>query len=130
MIKYLLIILLLFFGCVGPPEPDDGLIDNSRKLGKKFHNYQNQLKNEYPDFISWTIGKGLIAAILFHDKKGKPLTKLCDRIAELCLQRGLLVVHTGMHSIKIAPPLMIDKEPMFEGLGVFRDSVIDAIEEL
>ena len=50
-------------------------------------------------------GKGLVASLIFYDDKNKPLTKLCDQIAMECFYRGLLVVHTGRESIKLAPPL-------------------------
>jgi 4-aminobutyrate aminotransferase-like enzyme len=72
-------------------------------------------------------GKGLLAALIFVDNNGVPLSKLCDRISELCLQRGLLVVHTGRESIKLAPPLCITEEAMLEGIAVFRQSISDAL---
>ena len=58
------------------------------------------------------------------------MIKLCDRIVELCFQRGLLLVHTGRESIKLAPPLMINEEAMLEGLEVFQSAIDDAISEL
>ena len=58
---------------------------------------------------------------------GKPLPSLCDAIAELCMQSGLLVVHTGRESIKLAPPLSISKEAMLEGLSVLEQSIAASI---
>ena len=60
------------------------------------------------------------------DPEGNPLSTLCDKISELCLQRGLLVVHTGRESIKLAPPLSITKAAMLEGLEVLRSAILDA----
>ena len=74
-------------------------------------------------------GKGLLAALIFTDPEGNPLSKLCDRIAELCLQRGLLIVHTGRESIKLAPSLMVDEEPLMEGIDVLNSAISDAIDE-
>ena len=67
---------------------------------------------------------------LGYDKDGNPLNNLCDRIAELCFQRGLLVVHTGRESIKLAPPLTMNEEALKEGIDVIRSSINDAINEL
>jgi len=64
------------------------------------------------------------------DSNGKPLSSLCDRISELCLQQGLLVVHTGRESIKLAPPLSINEEALFEGLNVLDECISEAISNL
>jgi 4-aminobutyrate aminotransferase / (S)-3-amino-2-methylpropionate transaminase / 5-aminovalerate transaminase len=65
--------------------------------------------------------------VIFNDPAGKPLASLCDKVAELCMQRGLLVVHTGRESIKLAPPLCIHEEALREGLQVFETAVADCI---
>jgi 4-aminobutyrate aminotransferase/(S)-3-amino-2-methylpropionate transaminase len=109
---------------------EDGLITNSKVLGITFHEELNDMMAAYPDHISSIQGVGLLAAMIFHDKKGQPLTKLCDTISEKCLERGLLVVHTGRESIKLAPPLMISEEAMMEGLAVLRQAIADSIQEV
>lgn len=45
-----------------------------------------------------------------------------SKLAEVCMQNGLLVVHTGRESIKIGPPLTINDEALTEGLDVFEES--------
>ena len=50
----------------------------------------------FSDRISSFYGKGLIAAVLFKDAKSQePDPYLASKVAELCMQRGLLVVHTA-----------------------------------
>ena len=39
------------------------------------------------------------------------------------MQKGLLVVHTGRESIKLAPPLTITDEALQEGLEVLDESI-------
>jgi 4-aminobutyrate aminotransferase/(S)-3-amino-2-methylpropionate transaminase len=109
---------------------EDGLIDNSKNLGVKFHDILNDIKASFPDHISSIQGVGLLAAVIFNDRQGNPLGKLCDLISEKCLQRGLLVVHTGRESIKLAPPLMISEEAITEGLDVLRQAISDTIKEM
>jgi 4-aminobutyrate aminotransferase/(S)-3-amino-2-methylpropionate transaminase len=108
---------------------EDGLVENSKALGKDFHEKLNKIKQCFPDHLAFVQGKGLLAALIFNDSEGRPLSNLCDRIAELCLQRGLLVVHTGRESIKLAPPLMINKEALIEGVEVLKSAIEDAIAE-
>tara|TARA_B110000305_G_scaffold241677_1_gene316939 strand:- start:5027 stop:6409 length:1383 start_codon:yes stop_codon:yes gene_type:complete len=108
---------------------EDGLIDNSSALGEIFHQKLDKIKKSFADHLFLVEGKGLLAALIFRSTDGEPLATLCDRISALCLQRGLLVVHTGRESIKLAPPLMITKEALFEGLNVLSQSIEDAILE-
>ena len=66
-------------------------------------------------------GKGLIASIVFHTEiEGKNSSPTVSEIAEKCMQKGLLVVHTGRESIKIGPPLTITEEALIEGIDVIR----------
>ena len=108
---------------------EDGLIENSAKLGQVFHRELNRIQSRFPEHISSVQGKGLVAGVIFNDLQGQPLSSLCDRISERCMQRGLLVVHTGRESIKLAPPLCISEAPLREGLAVFEQSTADCIAE-
>lgn len=102
---------------------DDGLIVKSKELGIMFHEQLNSMKFNFPNHISAVCGKGLLAAIHFIDSDGNPLTSLCDRVAERCMQRGLLVVHTGRESIKLAPPLSIKYDALIEGLNTLSNAI-------
>ena len=107
---------------------EDGLVENSRDLGETLHVSLNELRSRFPGHISSIQGQGLLAGVLFNDLEGDALAPLCDSIAEKCMQRGLLVVHTGRESIKLAPPLCITRDGLAEGLEVFSTSVADCIE--
>jgi 4-aminobutyrate aminotransferase-like enzyme len=108
---------------------EDGLIDNSKILGEIFQLKLNEIKEIFKEYIFLINGKGLLAAVIF--KKGsEPLSQLCDLISEKCMQKGLLVVHTGRESIKLAPPLMICKEALLEGLEVFKEAINESVIEI
>ena len=107
---------------------EDGLIENSRELGKLFHSRLNEIKARLPKHIGWSQGKGLVAAVIFTDPEGTPLASLCDKICELGMQRGLLTVHTGRESIKLAPPLSINEEALLDGLATFETCIADCVE--
>ena len=106
---------------------DDGLIENASKLGDLFHTKLKAIKNKYPDFIKFIFGKGLVAAIIFMDNNNNALAQMCDIVCEKAFQRGLLVVHTGRESIKLAPPLSITEDALLEGLEVLEDCIRESI---
>ena len=108
---------------------EDGLIDNSKILGEYFHLKLNEIKNKHYNYISHINGKGLLAAVIFS-KDSIPLSNLCDLISEKCMQKGLIVVHTGRESIKLAPSLTITKEALIEGIQVFEECIKESIFEL
>ena len=106
---------------------NDGLIDNSEILGKIFHSELKKLLKKYPDHLKHTQGKGLLAALIFMNNENEPLSDLCDKISEKAFQKGLLVVHTGRESIKLAPPLSISEEALIEGLRVLDECIGESI---
>ena len=108
---------------------EGGLIDNSKKLGKLFHQLLNNIKDNNMEVLKYVFGKGLIAALVFIDRDGNPLNRLCDKICEKAMQRGLLVVHTGIESIKLAPPLCITEEALIEGVTVLEDCIKESLLE-
>lgn len=99
---------------------DRGLIERSEKLGKLFHEELNKLRIKYPEYISHIYGTGLLAAIIFRPGN-VPICELPSRVSYMCMEKGLLVVHTGRESIKLAPPLTISEEALMEGLSVIEE---------
>ncbi|MDP0562403.1 MAG: aspartate aminotransferase family protein [Candidatus Endonucleobacter sp. (ex Gigantidas childressi)] len=104
-----------------------GLIENSKYLGDIFHQKLNKVREKYPKYLKYIFGRGLLAALIFTDKNNKPLIKLCDKISEKAFQKGLLVVHTGRESIKLAPPLSITEEALLEGVSVIEQCIKESI---
>ena len=87
------------------------------------------MKKKYSEHISWVLGNGLIAAVIFKvPEKQKPNTVIPSLICEKAMQKGLLVVHTGRESIKLAPPLTITEDALLEGIDVLSESIDDAIK--
>ena len=107
---------------------EDGLIANARDLGAVFHNRLESFLVKFPDHLSSVQGKGLVAALIFSSKDGVALSHLCDKIAEKLMHRGVIVVHTGRESIKLAPPLSITLPALEEGLDVIEKTIADCIE--
>ena len=100
------------------------LIDEVARKGGLLFNALDELQKHYPNRIERILGKGLIAAVLFrHPETGAPDPQFTSRVAELCMQKGLLVVHTGRESIKIGPPLTILDGALLEGVSVLGEAI-------
>ena len=106
------------------------LVEASRIKGEFLHKGLNALKNKYSRYISYILGKGMLAAILVVDPEtGKPNGDFASRICEKAMQKGLLLVHTGRESIKIGPPLTIPLAALKEGLMVLDECFSELISE-
>jgi 4-aminobutyrate aminotransferase-like enzyme len=106
------------------------LIDESARKGKLLFNALEDLQKRFPERINRLLGKGLIVAVLFHDPQtGEPDGEFTSRVAERCMQKGLLVVHTGRESIKIGPPLTISDEALLEGVSVMGEAIAEVEAE-
>lgn len=100
------------------------------RKGELLFNALGALQQRFSDRISNLLGKGLIAAVLFrHPETGVPDGAFTSRVAERCMQKGLLVVHTGRESIKIGPPLTISDDALLEGVDVLGEAILEVAAE-
>jgi 4-aminobutyrate aminotransferase-like enzyme len=102
------------------------LVAESARKGELLFVALGQLQTRFPDRISHLLGQGLISAVLFKNPEtGEADGPFTSRVAELCMQKGLLVVHTGRESIKIGPPLTISDEALLEGVSVLGEAIAE-----
>lgn len=103
-----------------------GLISEAARKGELLFGALERLQSRFPDRISHFLGRGLIASVLFKNPQtGAADGPFTSRVAELCMQKGLLVVHTGRESIKIGPPLTIADDALLEGVGVLAEAIAE-----
>lgn len=103
---------------------EKNLVHESASKGILLHSQLKLLKDEFTEQISGIYGIGMIASIVFsHPLDGSKNFEFVSRVAEKCMQKGLLVVHTGRESIKIGPPLTISEDALLEGILVIRESI-------
>ena len=74
-------------------------------------------------------GKGMMKAIIFYDKDGKPDIKTTNKVVDELLLMGLLVVKTGRESIKLGPPLNIRKRNLEKGLIILKNSIKKVLDD-
>ncbi|HSV29480.1 MAG TPA: aspartate aminotransferase family protein, partial [Candidatus Omnitrophota bacterium] len=105
---------------------DENLVAEARRKGELLHQALDALRKRWPKRISHVLGKGMVAAVLVVDPEtGAADGASASRICELCLQRGLLLVHTGRESIKMGPPLVTPDDALLEGVEVLAGAMAD-----
>jgi 4-aminobutyrate aminotransferase-like enzyme len=103
------------------------LVEETQRKGILLQELLTELKNRYSNIIDNYYGKGLIASIIFKDINNYDKPTLASKISEKCMQKGLLVVHTGRESIKLGPPLIISDEAIKEAISVIDESISEMI---
>jgi 4-aminobutyrate aminotransferase-like enzyme len=107
-------------------ESKNIVVETARK-GEILKNSLKNLKTKFPEVINNFYGEGLIASVIVHDLNILSKSELASRISEKCMQKGLLVVHTGRESIKLGPPLTITDDALLEAMGVFEEVILEVI---
>lgn len=106
---------------------EDGILENAQTVGETFQEGLERIAASFPEVISGYQGKGLVGALIFKEFDGVSGSSFCDALSERCFQKGLLVVHTGRESVKLAPPLVITSEALLEGLQVLHDVILELL---
>lgn len=106
------------------------LVTEAERKGKLLRDALESIQKQFLDRISWILGKGMIMAVLLKDPAtGKSDGSFASRVAERCMQKGVLVVHTGRESIKLGPPLTITDGALLEGIAVLGESIAEVAAE-
>ena len=80
------------------------LAENARVRGKLLMNHFNDIKNEFPDIIKETRGKGLLTAFEMHDEKHLDGHKVSVEL----LNQGVYAKETHHSTVRVAPALTIE----------------------
>ena len=103
---------------------EEGLVENSAKVGAYMMNRFNEMKEKYP-IIGDVRGKGLMIGVeLVKDKKTneKLDKKYCQVMFDECLKRGLISMFYNP-DIRINPPLVISQEIAEEGISIMEEAI-------
>lgn len=102
---------------------DEGLVENSRKVGEFMMKKLNELKDKFP-IIGEVRGKGLMIGIeLVKGKNSK--VKLDKKYTEMffheCLKRGLIIMGYNP-DIRVYPPLIVNEDIAEEGISIMENA--------
>ena len=98
---------------------EDGLIENSEKMGKIFREGLEKLKEKHP-IIREVRGKGLMIGIEMKFEVKDILMGL--------IEKGVLMLYSGRNILRILPPLVISEDDVTKVLHAL-DSVLTEEEE-
>ena len=106
---------------------EEGLLENARRKGDYMMGVLRDLQGE-SSIVGEVRGAGLMIAVEFvkPDTDREPHTEAVRRILDRCLQDGLLMYPCGhwTQTIRLIPPLTIDRPQVEEGLDIFRRAVL------
>ncbi|MCF6270447.1 MAG: aspartate aminotransferase family protein [Melioribacteraceae bacterium] len=104
---------------------DEKMTENSAELGKVLKEGLIEIQQKHSDRIGLVTCEGLVAGMqIVKPNTNEADQKTAYKINEGCFQKGLLLfspVGIGGRCVKIAPPLMITREALVEGLSVLKE---------
>ncbi len=109
---------------------EDGLLENARVVGEYALDALHEIMARHAS-IGEVRGLGLMIGVEFvKDRVTKEHAgDLRDRVVDLAFERGLLLLGCGKNVIRFSPPLLITKNEIDEGLGIFEEALTLAERE-
>jgi 4-aminobutyrate aminotransferase/(S)-3-amino-2-methylpropionate transaminase len=106
------------------------LVDRARALGEILQAELRRVAAGFPERIGVVHGKGLVASLHIVRPGGiEPDAAAAADIVRRCVEKGLLMfapVGYGGASVKVAPPLVIEEEPLRESIDVLEEALREA----
>jgi len=110
---------------------DEGLVENSNRVGNYMLSRFLDLKEKYP-VIGDVRGKGLMIGVELVRNRNtmqKLDKEYCRMIFKEALNRGLMIMGYNP-DIRINPPLVITKEIADEGINIFEEALKNVLERI
>ena len=104
------------------------LPERARLLGVKVRQRLLSIQERFGKTVPYVFGDGLVWALLLSS--GRPPDwdlELADRVTQKAIHKGLLLIRTGVGSIKLGPPLTIPEDALMEGIGVIEEALAECL---
>jgi 4-aminobutyrate aminotransferase/diaminobutyrate-pyruvate transaminase/4-aminobutyrate aminotransferase/(S)-3-amino-2-methylpropionate transaminase len=110
---------------------EEGLVENARRMGEILQPELRRIGQRFCQRIGAVHGRGLVASLHIVKPGGiEPDAPLAAAVVRRCIEKGLLMfspVGYGGASVKIAPPLVIQAEPLRESIAVVEEAFQEVI---
>lgn len=107
---------------------EEKLSERAAMLAPKVRERLLAIQRKFPDKVTHVFGDGLIWALLLGGaKSGEFNLELADRVARSSLHKGVLMIRTGVGSLKLGPPLTIAEDALMEGIGVIEEALAECL---
>jgi 4-aminobutyrate aminotransferase len=103
---------------------DEGLLLRCRELGGAAIARLRALQEQNP-VIGDLRGMGLMIGVELVQSDGTPAGRICERLLEECLKRGLIIINCGpdRNIVRFIPPLTISGAELDEALTIFASAL-------
>lgn len=107
---------------------ENGYMQNAAEQGEYIMDALEEMRTHHPSLKYARVdGQGLmIGAELVLDEKRTPAKALRDKVEDIALENGLLILGCGESGLRFAPALMIERAAVQEGLERFDRSLTQA----
>lgn len=108
---------------------ENGFMQNAAQMGEYLMGRLQDMQARYPDLIGQVRGKGLMIGIeLITDRvTRKPAKAFADKLLHTAYHKGLLLLTCGVSTVRLMPPLMIDKALCDEALELFEAALAETL---
>jgi 4-aminobutyrate aminotransferase/diaminobutyrate-pyruvate transaminase/4-aminobutyrate aminotransferase/(S)-3-amino-2-methylpropionate transaminase len=110
---------------------EENLVEHARAMGEILQPGLQAIWRRFPHHVGTVHGKGMVASLHMVKPGGiEPDADLASDIVRRCVEKGLLMfapVGYAGASVKVAPPLGMDEEPLRESLAVLEEAIQEAI---
>lgn len=108
---------------------ENGLIDNAARQGEYLMDRLRAMQAKYSDRILDVRGRGLMIGIELVEsmETRRPAQALRDVVVDECFQRGLILIGCGTSSVRLSPPLVIDRDDCDIALQILDESLAAAL---
>jgi 4-aminobutyrate aminotransferase len=103
---------------------EKGFMQNAQEMGEYMMDALEEIKSRHPS-VGDVRGKGLMIGIDFVQDREKrtPAHDLREAIVDQAFEAGLLLLGCGKSTIRIAPPLNIERDMVDEGLKILESAI-------
>jgi 4-aminobutyrate aminotransferase len=110
---------------------ENGFMQNAAQMGEYLMGRLGELQQRYPDLIGQVRGKGLMIGIeLITDRTNrKPAKTFADRLLHTAYRKGLLLLTCGVSTVRLMPPLMIDKNLCDEAIELLDAALAETLND-
>ena len=96
---------------------EERLVENAARVGEVLLAGLKKLGDEFAGLVSGARGRGLMCAF------DLPTTQVRDQLRTELYNRGIVLLGSGLRSVRFRPPLTISEQEVAEGLGIFREAL-------
>jgi 4-aminobutyrate aminotransferase len=108
---------------------DEGILNHVTELGDYTGERLKNFMGDHPS-LARVDGKGFMIGMDFVNADGKAWPELRDEIVNKCYLNGLLTLGCGKAGIRFAPPLVLNRELLDEGLDILEHAIAATEEEM